>query len=82
MPYSNPESKDRSKRRSRPAIYVLAAGMFMCLLYLVSMSVWALTANITSAGDRNVFVSFDDAKTEKNSEQTASPRRDALARIE
>lgn len=54
-----PESESRNRSRGQSVIYVLAAGMVMCLLYLVSLSVWALTTNITTAGNSSMLVSLE-----------------------
>lgn len=59
MTHEMPAQEKRQDRRGSPVIYVLAAGMLSCLLYLVTMSLWALTTDITSAGDRELMVSFD-----------------------
>lgn len=54
-----PENEGRNKSRGQSVIYVLAAGMVMCLLYLVSLSLWALTTNITTAGNSAMMVSLE-----------------------
>ncbi|MEI2385586.1 hypothetical protein [Breoghania sp. JC706] len=58
-----PNESTRRKRRAEPVICVLAACMVMCLVYLVSLSLWALSANITAAGDRQMLVSLEQGVT-------------------
>ena len=58
-----PNPSTQRQRRAEPVIYVLAAAMMMCLVYLVSLSLWALTANISAAGDSRMLVSLEKGVT-------------------
>ncbi|PTW62946.1 hypothetical protein C8N35_101995 [Breoghania corrubedonensis] len=54
-----PNKSTPDGKRMQPVILTLAAGMVMCLLYLVSLSLWALTANMSTARDRPMLVSLE-----------------------
>ena len=54
-----PKRKSRDGKRMQPVINVLAAGMVVCLLYLVSLSLWTLTSRIATPGNRPMLVSLE-----------------------
>ncbi|WP_319772388.1 hypothetical protein [Breoghania sp.] len=56
MTRRSPRKSDGQNKRTHPAVLVLAGLLAVCLLYLVSLSLWALTQNFTATAGRPAII--------------------------
>lgn len=50
--------EDVRPKRAGPVLYLAAGSMLVCLVYLVSMSIWALSLNISGSREKDVMASY------------------------